>query len=192
VTTTTKEATSKPTVEDLEARAEEVASEFDELAAQLRDAKGQIARAQARFAELDSERTQLAPRTFQGDSKAQLALQALEDEYDELARTTRVARAAEPELQRMLEETKGRLQAARRAIHAAKASAISKEIEALGPERDRLADELIEVLKKQSLLLGEQGDEVRFYDGDRANGLELYRQRAGGDWLRKRFSRWLR
>jgi len=191
VTTTTKEATSKPTVEGLEAKAEEVASEVDELAAQLRDAKGQIARAQARFAELDSERKQLAPRTFQGDSKAQLALEALEDEHDEVARNVRVAQSAEPELARMLEEHKAELQAARRAIHAAKASAISKEVEALAPERDRLADELIEVLKRQSELLGDQGDEVRFYDGDRANNLELYRQRAGGDWLRKRFSRWL-
>jgi len=191
VTTTTKEATSKPTVEGLEAKAQEISQQVDELAAQLRDAQGGIARAQARFAELDSERKQLAPRTFQGDSKAQLELEALENEHDEVARTTRVARAAEPELARMLEEHKAELQAARRAIHAAKASAISKEVEALAPERDRLADELIEVLKRQSELLGDQGDEVRFYDGDRANNLELYRQRAGGDWLRKRFSRWL-
>ena len=185
--TTKKQAS----VEELELKAEEVAQEVDELAAQLRDAQGGIARAQARFAELDSERKQLAPRTFQGDSKAQLALEALEDEHDEVARNVRVAQSAEPELARMLEEHKAELQAARRAIHAAKASAISKEVEALAPERDRLADELIEVLKRQSELLGDQGDEVRFYDGDRANNLELYRQRAGGDWLRKRFSRWL-
>src|SRR5829696_1821474 len=140
---TVKEATSKPTVEGLEAKAEEVASEVDELAAQLRDAKGQIARAQARFAELDSERRRLAPRTFQGDSKAQLALEALEDEHDEVARNVRVAEAAEPELTRMLDEAKAKLQAARRRVREVRAQDIGRQIKALDSERDAAADALI-------------------------------------------------
>jgi hypothetical protein len=103
----TKEiATATPSVEELEAKAEEIVGEVETLESQLRDARAQIARAQARFAALDEERKDLAPRTFQGDSKARVALVALEDEHDELARATRVARAAEPELERMVGEAK--------------------------------------------------------------------------------------
>src|SRR5215203_6278951 len=73
----TKEATKQERVQELEAKAEEISQEVDELDSQLGDARSQIARAQERFAELDGERKRLAPRTFQGDDKAKLELEAL-------------------------------------------------------------------------------------------------------------------
>jgi len=91
----------------------------------------------------------------------------------------------------MLEETKAQLKASRRAIHEAKASAISKEIEALNSERDALAFQLAEILERQSKLLSDQISEVRFYSGDAANSMELARYSQHANWIKKRFSRWL-
>jgi hypothetical protein len=66
----------------------------------------------------------------------------------------------------MVSEAKERLTASRRAIHEAKASALSREIAALNSERDDLGDQL-------------------------ANGFELNRSRQHANWLKKRFGRWL-
>src|SRR5829696_1749031 len=142
---TTSETTT-PTIEELEAKAEEIDEEVDELVSQLRDAQGQIARAQKRFVELDKERKVLAPKVFAGDSKAEVELEALEDEYDETARSVRVAEAAEPELRRMLEEGKAKLQAARRRVREVRAQDIGRQIKALDSERDAAADALINII----------------------------------------------
>jgi hypothetical protein len=54
----------------------------------------------------------------------------------------------------MVEAAKGRLKASRRRIHEAKASSLSEQIRALDSGRDAIADQLIEVLEKQSKLRG--------------------------------------
>ncbi len=84
----------------------------------------------------------LAPRTFAGDQKAKVELEGVELEWEEAARSSRVAEAAAPELQKMVERAKERLSQARREVHKARASRIHQEMEALNPERDALADEL--------------------------------------------------
>jgi|SRR5215210_1490454 len=55
----------------------------------------------------------------------------------------------------------------------AQRNALSEEIAALNPERDVLADQLIEVLERQSELYGEMTDIVREYDQDAANAIAL-------------------
>src|SRR5215210_343395 len=188
---TTKEVSKQERVQELEAKAEEISQEVDELASQLRDADSQIAKAKARFAQLDEERKVLAPKVFGGDSKAQLELEALEDEYDETARSVRVAEAARPELARMLEEAKARLKASRRAIHEAKAWAITSEIKSLDGERDAAADRLVEVLEKQQKLRSAHIHEVNSFDQDQANALVTNPNIKPGYWIKQRFSRWL-
>jgi len=192
MTTETKEVSRREGIEELEDKAEQVASEVDELASQLRDAQGQIARAQARFAQLEEERKRLAPRTFQGDSKAKLELEALENEHDEVARNVRVAEAARPELERMLQEAKERLAHARREVLKARAATIRQEMESFNPERDRLADELRKILEQQTSLRDEYIQAVNQYDQDRANALVVDRGGPHAKWVRKMFSRWLR
>jgi chromosome segregation ATPase len=177
-------------IEELEAKAEEIAQEVESLDAQLRDAQSQIARAQARFNQLEAERKILAPRTFAGDSKAKVELEALEDEHEELARATRVARAAEPELARMLEEARARLRQANVATLKAEADALNREMHALDPERDALADQLDQILERQNNLYGEMVNTVREYNGDQANTMTL-NQDMYGRWIRERFRRWL-
>jgi predicted nucleic acid-binding Zn-ribbon protein len=184
----TETTTTSPTIEELETQAEEITQEIETLESQLRDARTQIARAQARFAELNEERTRLAPKTFGGDSKARLALEA---QHDETARDMRVAEAAEPELARMATEAKERLRQANRAVLEAERSALAKEMSALDPERDALADQLAEVLGRQSALYGAMTDKVREYDQDQANAMTLRHGAVPRNYLRRKFRRWL-
>jgi chromosome segregation ATPase len=186
-----KTETTQP-IEALEKKVEDLALEVEELEGQLRDATSQIARAQQRFAELDERRTSLAPHAFRGDSKAQLEVEALEAEHDELKRNTRVTRAAAPELAKMLEDAKERLKDARREAHKARAGEVRQEMEALDPERDKLAGQLLEVLEKQSSLRGEYIQALNLYDQDAANSLAT--DVGGGPharWLKQVFKRWL-
>jgi chromosome segregation ATPase len=179
-------------VEKLEAKVEDLALEVEELESQLRDAQGQIDRAEQTFTKLEAQRKQLAPRVFRGDEKARVELEGLEDEHDLVARNTRVAIAAKPELERMIQDTKERLSAARREVHRARAGEVRQEMEALDPERDKLAGQLLEVLEKQSSLRGEYIQALNQFDQNQANALAT--DVGGGPqgrWLKQTFKRWL-
>ncbi len=188
MTTTTMQASQKAQdIETLEAQAEEIAAEVQTFEQQLRDARAQIARAQARFAQLDQERKRLAPKTFGGDSKARVELEALEDEHDEIARATRVARAAEPELAKMLADARERLSAVNVEIRKARAREINYELKEIEQRRDEAATALEEVLKEHSEAAARYEAAVRAYDGDTANQLAVGFSRGHIPWVKKRF-----
>jgi len=90
-----------------------------------------IAALKEQLAELEARRKELAPRTFSGDEQAKLELEGVEDEHDEIARTPRVAEAAEKE----------RLTHAQAQVHRA-------NYERLLEEQSKLEDEAEELLKQ--------------------------------------------
>jgi cyclophilin family peptidyl-prolyl cis-trans isomerase len=57
-------------IKDLEAKVEEIAQELSGLESQHQDATSQIRRAEQKFAQLEAQRIELAPRAFAGDEKA--------------------------------------------------------------------------------------------------------------------------
>src|SRR5215204_2733048 len=73
------------TIEDLEAKVKEIAQELSGLESQHQDATSQIRRAEQKFAQLEAQRIELAPRAFVGNEKARVDLDSVELEQDELA-----------------------------------------------------------------------------------------------------------
>ena len=97
------------TIEDLEAKVEEIAQELSGLESQHQHATSQIRRAKQKFDQLEAQRIKLAPRAFTGDEKAKVDLDDVELEQDKLARASRVAEASVPGLKRMVAQAKERL-----------------------------------------------------------------------------------
>lgn len=185
--------TTKQTVEGLEATVEGLEAELEELAAQVNGALLAKRRADERIAEIEEQRAALSPHSFRGDKKATAELEKLEDEHDQLARSSRVARAALPGLEQMLEEARERLAKARKDVHRDEAAELARQSAELDPERDELAARLHEVLEEQSRLYTARQQVVNLFDQDEANRMAS----AGGskaamrDYLTRRFGRWL-
>ncbi len=185
------EATITPNTEDLQAKVQALEEEVEALEEQRRDALEQIRRAERRHAVLEGRRKELAPQAFRGDAGAQLELEGLEDEQEELGRSSSVAKAAEPGLGRMLEEAKERLKAARQDVHRARAQVVHDELKDVEARRDALAEELKGALAEHSRIYSNYMEAVRLYSQDAANNLATYRPDMHGRWLRKAFSKWM-
>jgi hypothetical protein len=119
-------------------------------------------------------------------------LEGLEDEHDEIARTVRVAKAAEPELQRMAGDAASRRARAVDKLRRAEASEVRRRLRAVEATRDELADELRGVLAEHGQILGEYVDAIRQYSDDDANAVESRRAMLYSNWFRGKFSKWLR
>lgn len=154
-------------IQALEAKAEEIAQELETLESQLKDARSQIARAEKRFAELEERRTVLAPKAFSGDADAQLELEGLEDEHDQLARSVRVAKSAAPEFERMIEEVQARLDHAQAQVHRANYERLLEEKSKLEEQAESILDKY---LQKQLEL---KALRPRVVTEGRASGLQL-------------------
>ncbi len=103
-----------------------------------------IAALKEQLAELEAHRNELAPRTFSGDEKAKLELEDVEDEHDEIARATRVAEAAEPEFDRMIEPTKERHTHAQAQVHRANYERLLEEQEKIEGEAEELLNSYLD------------------------------------------------
>ncbi len=179
------------TVQDPESLVEEIEEEIDELDRRRGEALTQIQRAEERFRELEERRVVLAPKIFSGDKKAGIELESLEDAHDQLSRSVRVARSAVPEFERMLEEAEARAKEGREEIHRERYKALIGEANDLTPEIEGLAKGLAVLLEKRDALYFDASQELRYYDGDRANKLSQGLQLGTGDFLDGIFSQWL-
>ena len=159
------------TIEDLEAKVEELVEELSGVESQLQDANSQIRHAEQKFEQLEAQRIELAPRAFTGDEKARVDLDSVELEQEELARSSRVAQAAVPGLKHMLAEAKERLARAQEQVHKARAQAAYEELRGVEARRDELAGELREVFEGHSRVHGRYQEAVRPYDQDQANDI---------------------
>ena len=158
--------TTTHTIEDLEAKVEEIAQELSGLESQHQDVTSQIRRAEQKFAQLEAQRIKLAPRAFAGDEKAKVELDDVELEQDELARSSRVAEAAVPGLKHMVAQAKERLARAQEQFHKARAQAAHEELKGVEARRDELAGELREVFEVHSRVHGRYHEAVRPYGQD--------------------------
>jgi chromosome segregation ATPase len=152
------------TIENLEAKVEEIAQELSGLESQHQDATSQIRRAEQKFAQLEAQRKELAPRAFAGDEKARVDLDSVELEQEEVARSSRVAQAAVPGLKHRVAQTKERLARAQEQVHKARARAAHEELKGVEARRDELAGELREVFEGHSRVHGRYQKAVRPYD----------------------------
>jgi len=118
--------------------------------------------------ELEARRKELAPKTFSGDEKAKLELEGLEDEHDEISRTTRVAKAAVPEFEKMVGECEERLAQAERAVHKAHHERLRDEL----TEREQEAEELLATYFDKQLQIKELRSHV-VIEGTKA-GMRIY------------------
>ncbi len=178
------------TIENLEAKVEEIAQELSGLESQHQDATSQIRRAEQQFTQLEAQRKELAPRAFTGDEKARVQLDGVELEQDELARSSRVAEAAVPGLKHMVAEAKERLARAQEQVHKARARAAYEELKGVEARRDELAGELRELLEVHSRVHGRYQKAVRSYDQDQANAMAGSRAAVYQSWIKKAFARW--
>ncbi len=176
--------------EELSALVERLEAEIDELSRRRGEAVAQIRHAEERFEELEERRSALSPKTFSGDKEAAAELEQVEDEHDRIARSSRVARSAVPEFDKMIAEARERLAEAREQVHREKANALYRQSAELDPKRDELARQLFEVLEEQARIDSDRMQEVRLFDQEEAN-----RRAVAGDgvaeWLRGAFARWL-
>jgi len=179
------------TVQSPEGRVEELEAEVEELERRRTEALAQIQRSEVRFGELEERRIILAPKTFSGDKKAALELEGLEDAHDQLTRSVRVARSAVPQFERMLEEAEARAKEAREEIHRERYKALIGEADALTPELEGLAKGLAVLLEKRDALYFDAGEELRYFDGERANNLSRNLLLSTGDFLDGVLSQWL-
>src|SRR5215211_5436598 len=157
------------TIEDLEAKVKEIAQELSGLESQHQDATSQIRRAEQKFAQLEAQRIELAPRAFVGNEKARVDLDSVELEQEELACSSRVAQAAVPGLKHMVAQAKGRLARAQEQVHKARAQAAYEE---------------------HSRVHGRYQEAVRPYDQDQANDMAGSRGAVYQSWIKKAFARW--
>jgi chromosome segregation ATPase len=178
------------TIENLEAKVEEIAQELSGLESQHRDATSQIRRAEQQFAQLEAQRRELAPRAFTGDEKARVELDGVELEQEEVARSSRVAEAAVPGLKHMVAEAKERLARAQEQVHKARAQAAHEKLKGVEARRDELAGELREVFEVHSRVHGRYQEAVRPYDQDQANAMAGSRAAVYQSWIKKAFARW--
>jgi chromosome segregation ATPase len=178
------------TIEDLEDKVEEIAQELSGLESQHQDATSQIRRAEQQFNQLEAQRKELAPRAFTGDEKARVALDGVELEQDELARSSRVAQAAVPGLKHRVAEAKERLARAQEQVHKARAQAAYQELKGVEARRDELAGELREVFEVHSRVHGGYQEAVRPYDQDQATDMAGSRGAVYQSWIKKAFARW--
>jgi chromosome segregation ATPase len=178
------------TIEDLEAKVEEIAQELSGLESRHQDATSQIRHAEQKFAQLEAQRNEVAPRAFAGDEKARVDLDSVELEQAELARSSRVAQAAVPGLKHMVAEAKERLARAQEQVHKARAQAAYEELKGVEARRDELAGELREVFEVHSRVHGRYQEAVRPYDQDQANDMAGSRGAVYQSWIKKAFARW--
>ncbi len=173
--------------EELTTLMEELEAEIDELSRRRAEAVAQIRHAEERFEELEERRSALSPKTFSGDKEAAAELEQVEDEHDRIARSSRVARSAVPEFDRMIKEAKGRLGEAREGVHRKRYEELARERYTLDEEIEAAADKLAEGLDRLSNLDGEQ------YTEGRAGGLDpsydIHDLTRG--WLSSRFRDYL-
>ncbi len=178
--------------EELSALVERLEAEIDELSRRRGEALARIRSAEERFEELEERRAALSPKAFSGDEEAAAELEQVEDEHDRIARSSRVARSAVPEFDRMIKEARGRLGEAREGVHRERYAELQNQSAALDPERDELAGRLVEILDKQADLHLDMVNEVRQSgDGDEANRM-FVSGNGTRSWIEDRFSRWLR
>jgi chromosome segregation ATPase len=177
--------------QNLLTRVAELDSEIEELERRKDEALGVISRAHKRFEELDEYRRQLSPRAFSGDSDASSELEAIEDEYETLCRSVRVANSAVPEFERMLEEAKAQRRETQESVHRERYRILLEERSDLDVERDELGRRLCEVLEKRGLLDSQIATEIRHWDNDQANNHVLLSMGANQDWLTEEFRAWL-
>ena len=178
------------TIENLEAKAEEIAQELSGLESQHQDATSQIRCAEQKFAQLEAQRIELAPRAFTGDEKAKVELDDVELEQDELARSSHVAQAAVPGLKHMVAQAKERLARAQEQVHKARAQAAYEELKGVEARRDELSGELREVLKVHSRVHGRYQEAVRPYGQDQATDAAGSRGAVYQSWIKKAFAKW--
>ncbi len=182
--------TTKTKQEDPQVVVDRLDAGIEELERQRAQAIAQMRRTERRFEELEKRRSVLSPKTFAGDKKATEELEALEDEHDELARSSRVAKAAIPEIDRMLEELREQRTQAQRDVHMHRESELAREADSLNEERDELAGRLYEILERQDEFHAKMIQAVSRYDQDRANGM-VTSEHPNRAWLRHTFSRWI-
>ncbi len=178
------------TIENLEAKVEEIAQELSGLESQHQDATSQIRRAEQKFAQLEAQRIKLAPRAFTGDEKARVELDDVELEQEELARSSRVAEAAVPGLKRMVAQAKERLARTQEQVHKARAQAAHEKLKGVEARRDELSGELREVFEVHSRVHGRYEESVSTYDQDQANDVADSRGAVYQSWIKKAFARW--
>jgi chaperonin cofactor prefoldin len=178
------------TIEDLEAKVEELAQELSRLESQHQDATSQIRRAKQQFDQLEAQRIKLAPRAFTGDEKARVDLDDVELEQEELARSSRVAEAAVPGLKHMVAQAKERLVRAQEQVHKARAQAAHEKLKGVEARRDELSGELREVFEAHSRVHGRYQESVSTYDQDQANDVAGSRGGVDQSWIKKAFAWW--
>ena len=178
------------TIEDLEAKVEELVEELSGVESQLQDATSQIRHAEQKFEQLEAQRIELAPRAFTGDEKARVDLDSVELEQEELARSSRVAQAAVPGLKHMVAQAKERLARAQEQVHKARAQAAHEKLKGVEARRDELAGELREVFEVHSRVHGRYQEAVSTYDQDQATDAAGSRGAVYQSWIKKAFARW--
>ena len=183
--------TPRPEEQNLLARVEELDEEIGELERRKDEALGVIQRAERRFEELDEHRRQLSPRAFSGDSDASLELAGVEDEYETLSRSVRVANSAVPEFEGMLEEAKAKRRETQESVHRERYRMLLEERSDLDAERNELGHRLLDVLRKRGELDNRIQSEIRQWDGDEANDYVLLSMNANQTWLNEEFREWL-
>jgi chromosome segregation ATPase len=177
--------------QNLLARVTELDAEIEELEHRRDEALGVIRSAYKCFEELDDYRRQLSPRAFSGDSDASLELEAIEDEYETLSRSVRVANSAVPEFERMLSEARAMRRKTQESVHRERYRLLLEERCSLDAERDELGQRLLEVLEKRGELDNRIQAEIRQWDGDEANDYILASMNANQNWLNEEFRQWL-
>ncbi len=134
----------------------------------------------------------LSPKSFSGDEDATRELEELENEYDLLARTVRLAESALPEFERMLSEARARRKEAQEQVYRARAEQIRDTIAPVEERLDRLAQEVHDALEERARLTSDLMRAEQLYDPDGANALASASVGAQGRWLKSKFGRHLR